>query len=64
MLRLGVVIVAGVGVIIVVTGGASVGCCIDISTYLVVVECSWVVRIVIVAGVLQMVIVSGTLMGW
>ena len=64
MLRLGVVIVAGVGVVVVVTGGASVGCCIYISTYLVVVECGWVVCVVIIAGVLQMVIVSGTLMGW
>jgi len=33
-------------VVIVVTGGASVGCCVDIGTYLVVVECGWMVRII------------------
>ena len=34
------------GAVVVVAGGASVGCCIDIGTYLVVVECSWVVHII------------------
>ena len=47
----GIVIVAVVRVVVVIgTGGASVACCVDIGTYMAVVECGWVVRIV-VAGV-------------
>ena len=51
----GIVVVAVVRVIVVVgTGGASVACCIDIGTYMAVVECGWVVHIIViivVAGV-------------
>jgi len=52
------------GGVVVVAGGASVGCCIDIRIYLVVVECGWVTHIIITAGELQMVIVSGALTSW
>ena len=48
----GIVVVAVVRVIVVVgTRGASVGCCVDIGTYLAVVKCGWVVHVVIVTGV-------------
>jgi len=51
-------------VVVVVAGGASVGCCIDIRIYLVIVEWGWVMHIIIITGELQMVIVSGALMSW
>ena len=50
--------------VVVVAGGASVGCCIDIRIYLVIVEWGWVMHIIIITGELQMVIVSGALTSW
>ena len=56
------VVVAGVGFIIVVAGGASVGYCVDIGTYLVAVECSWVVHVIVVIVIITA--VSGALTSW